>query len=258
MFQASETLSFREHEVLIRRRPYKRTLGITLQLSGRIQVSAPRMVSRVDIEKFLSLHLEWIENHLARYKTLRERYPRKFYREGEEFLLLGSRRSLRFTCGLVAKPVVSLTDEAIVLTIPQKNWSGFDPYAPHPEYAALIRKFFSDFGQRLLSGRLEHYSNRMGLKPSAISFRSQKTRWGSCSARGRISLNWRLIIAPLEVIDYVVVHELSHLRHYNHSERFWQLVATEIQDFRERRAWLREHQYEADFLAKRSELHGIA
>jgi predicted metal-dependent hydrolase len=121
--------------------------------------------------------------------------------------------------------------------------------------ADVVSRFYSQQGKKLLAARVDHFSARMGLVPVSVSFRSQKTRWGSCSSRGQISLNWRLVFAPLEVIDYVVVHELAHLKHYDHSKSFWNLVGVHIPDYLRLRQWLRDHQYEADFLAKQSELH---
>lgn len=255
MFQVKEVLAFREHEVLIRRRPYKRTIGITLEVNGRIQVSAPRRTTYTEIKDFLARHSVWIENNLAKYKAIREKYPRKEYREGEKFIFLGENKRLRFMPGNGAKVRVEVKETDLVVSIPFKEWITFDSHQPHPELANPVRAFYAEAGRNILSTRLRHFSERMGLVPSSVCFRSQKTRWGSCSASGRISLNWRLVVAPLEVIDYVIVHELSHLVHYNHSMAFWNLVATEIPDHEAKRKWLRENQYEADFLAARSELH---
>jgi predicted metal-dependent hydrolase len=81
----------------------------------------------------------------------------------------------------------------------------------------------------------------LGVEPARIQVRDQRTRWGSCSARGTLSFNWRLALAPFEVLDYVVVHELCHLREPNHSRRFWSLVESRRPGWREQRAWLREH-----------------
>lgn len=76
---------------------------------------------------------------------------------------------------------------------------------------------------------------------SRISVREQKTRWGSCSSKGTLSFNWKLMLAPPAILDYVIVHELCHLAHMNHSERFWSCVATILPDYKERRKWLKEH-----------------
>jgi predicted metal-dependent hydrolase len=81
----------------------------------------------------------------------------------------------------------------------------------------------------------------LGVRYERIAIRGQRTRWGSCSTRGTLSFNWRLALAPFAVLDYVVVHELCHLREPNHSPRFWALVAARRPDWRASRAWLREH-----------------
>ena len=81
----------------------------------------------------------------------------------------------------------------------------------------------------------------LGVSYGRIEIRDQRTRWGSCSPRGTLSFNWRLALAPHDVLDYVVVHELCHLREPNHSARFWQLVGTTRPGWRQQRAWLREH-----------------
>ena len=108
-----------------------------------------------------------------------------------------------------------------------------------------------------MSARLIHWAQQMKLAPNKISFRSQKTRWGSCSSRGVITLNWRLIGAPDSVSDYVIIHELAHLKYQDHSKRFWNLVEEFCPDFKADKKWLRENQYSFDFLAKKSELYEI-
>jgi predicted metal-dependent hydrolase len=85
---------------------------------------------------------------------------------------------------------------------------------------------------------------RLGVAAAKIAIRDQRTRWGSCSSRGTLSFNWRLVLAPLEVAEYVVVHELCHLREPNHSPRFWQHVAAARPGYRDQRRWLAEHGWE--------------
>ncbi len=92
-----------------------------------------------------------------------------------------------------------------------------------------------------IPGRVSIHSTQMGVSPRRITIRGQRTRWGSCSAKGHLSLNWRLIQVPTEVRDYVVIHELCHLQQMNHSSRFWDLVRGFCPDYREHEAWLRAH-----------------
>lgn len=106
------------------------------------------------------------------------------------------------------------------------------------------RAVSADEGRRaareLVAMVVDEEARALGVTYRRIEIRDQRTRWGSCSPRGTLSFNWRLALAPFEVLDYVVVHELCHLRQPNHSPRFWSLVAARRPDWRAQRAWLRE------------------
>lgn len=251
-----EVLNFLDREIDLHRRAYKRTIGLTLQVNGRIKVSAPLTTPHSRIENFLLANRDWIETHLERYRALREAHPPKRYSEGEMFPLLGEELRLTFQRGSRAKYFVRRERNRLVVDIPDRLWDGLALHRPHPEIAPCVSSFYHSLGRAVLTERVSYLSACMGLRPSSLSFRSQKTRWGSCSSRGRISLNWRLVIAPALVSDYVVAHELAHLKHYNHSAAFWRLVESQIPDFEKCRLWLRRHQFDGDFLAKRSELYG--
>jgi predicted metal-dependent hydrolase len=88
---------------------------------------------------------------------------------------------------------------------------------------------------------VEDETAELGVEAGKIQIRDQRTRWGSCSANGNLSFNWRLVLAPFEVLDYVVVHEVCHLREANHSRRFWRLVETRRPNWRDQKTWLDEH-----------------
>ena len=93
----------------------------------------------------------------------------------------------------------------------------------------------------IISRRAAHYANIMGVSYGQISIRDQKSRWGSCSAEGNLNFSWRLILMPIEVMDYVVVHELAHLKELNHSPAFWAEVEAVMPDYKEQRKWLKEN-----------------
>jgi hypothetical protein len=95
--------------------------------------------------------------------------------------------------------------------------------------------------RELVTMVLEEEAPALGVSYARVQIRDQRTRWGSCSARGTLSFNWRLALAPLEVLDYVVVHELCHLREPNHSARFWRLVSSRRPGWRTQRDWLTTH-----------------
>ena len=93
----------------------------------------------------------------------------------------------------------------------------------------------------LFTARCEFYASWMGLSYKKIALSDAVSRWGSCSQQGRLRFNWRLVMAPLEIVDYVVVHELSHLKELNHSERFWILVKSAAPHYRDAKKWLQQH-----------------
>ena len=93
----------------------------------------------------------------------------------------------------------------------------------------------------LFQERLDFFGEKMGLKAEALRIGDQRTRWGSCSSKGTISLNWRLVMAPPEVLDYIVIHELAHLEEMNHSAKFWAIVKTFCPDYKAQEEWLKAH-----------------
>jgi len=108
----------------------------------------------------------------------------------------------------------------------------------------ILEKRYKKAARAKLEARTAYYHAVTGGNYTSITIRDQKTRWGSCSSRGTLSFNYRLIYAPPEILDYVVVHELCHLTHMNHSKDFWNMVASIMPDYRERRKWLKDHGHE--------------
>ena len=101
--------------------------------------------------------------------------------------------------------------------------------------------------KRIIPGRVRYYAKIMGVDYERITIRMQKSRWGSCSAKKNLNFNCLLMLTPDEIVDYVVVHELCHLKEMNHSPRFWAEVEKVLPDYRERRKWLKDH--EKDIIA---------
>ena len=107
---------------------------------------------------------------------------------------------------------------------------------------AAIDRWYRREARSRIEDAVEQESERLGLYPTKVTIRDQRTRWGSCSTSGTLSFNWRLVIGPSEALDYVVVHELIHLRHHNHSKAFWDALAAAMPNWRPRAAWLRANE----------------
>ncbi len=111
-----------------------------------------------------------------------------------------------------------------------------------PEEAqALVEASYRDRARQIFTARTAHYAKQLGVRVNQIRIKSQKTRWGSCSSKGNLNFNWHAIVAPPEVIDYLVIHECCHLVHMNHSKEFWALVESLCPDYRTYRRWLKNH-----------------
>jgi hypothetical protein len=146
---------------------------------------------------------------------------------GEKFLYLGQ----EYPLSVVAGPKAALKFEA----------GFFLTQKAQPEAPLFFEKWYKTAARKLLSERVKYYAQKFGLKYEKIRLSSARTRWGSCSSKATLSFTWRLVMAPLEVLDYVVVHELAHLLVKNHSAVFWAEVARMMPDFKRQRAWLKKN-----------------
>lgn len=114
---------------------------------------------------------------------------------------------------------------------------------PLPDYITdpEKKKSYRSQAREAISRRAAYFAPLMGVSYNRIAIKETKTRWGSCSAKGNLNFHWKLILMPAEILDYVVVHELAHLKEMNHSPRFWAQVEKMLPDYRQRRRWLKEH-----------------
>ena len=115
------------------------------------------------------------------------------------------------------------------------------PAPERPPLSDKDRARYISIARDIFTRKTAYYARIMGVSYGRIAIREQKTRWGSCSSKGNLNFNWRLILAPEEVLDYVVVHELAHRREMNHSKAFYAIVESVLPDYRQARRWLREH-----------------
>jgi predicted metal-dependent hydrolase len=238
----TERVKINNYDVEIRRRSRQRTLRLRVTAQGSLRITCAKGVPKREIFHFVSSNLNFIEQQLEEARKIQEQYPRKKFVAGEAFLFFGRERSLHFRPG-GEKLKVKMDGGEMYL-------NGQVEDATEDERRQAIRRFYRKTGKKYLTQRIDFFSRMMGLYPNGVSFRCQSSRWGSCSGEGHISLNWRLMAASPDVIDYIVVHELAHLKHHDHSPQFWQLVSAYSPLFRELKKWLNENQWAFEFLAK--------
>jgi hypothetical protein len=199
---------------------------LRLRDDGVLRVTVPRGGSRADAERFLHERREWIarERHRRALATAGRSGP---WRAGTTIPLRGVDVALEVT---PAGGRLKVTFAGEALTVPA---------AEAASLRVKVERHLRRVASRELCARLDELAGAHGFAVAGVSIRNQRTRWGSCSPSGRISLNWRLIQVPPSVCDYVLLHELTHLRHLNHSARFWRELARLCPHHAEARRWLR-------------------
>ena len=181
-----------------------------------------------DPETVLMENAGWVLEKKTKFDQYRADIPDRTFEAGEQFPYLGEEHEL-----IIEPPQKSeVVDETIRLRQSAVGQSSVE---------RALRNFYRREAREYLSERLDLFAGGMELDYDGVQIRNQRTRWGSCSTNGTISLNWRLLMAPPEVIDYVVVHELAHLREPNHTDAFWSLVAEYIPEYEAHEDWLEEN-----------------
>lgn len=243
-----ETFPFSGWTVEVHRRAFRRRVSIYLYPKRPIKVMAGQLTPQKAIYEFLLTQKDWIEKNLEKFKQIQDQFPEKKIRSYEAFPFLGKDLPLRMVITVLKNSFVALQDEELRLHIPRNDWSANVLTDEHPGLLAVIRDFYKREAIKKITERTEHWSRQMQLFPKQLRFREQKTRWGSCSSKGGINFNWKLIVFKPEIIDYVIIHELAHLRHMNHSAQFWDLVHSHCQEYEVRMKELRELQHQCEFL----------
>ncbi len=212
----------------------RKTLTLRIQAGGAITVDAPLRTRLRDIDSFVQLRAAWIEKHL---QAVRERPSNeRQYIEGERWFYLGEAYPLHIEADHIERVAL----RAGVLTVGVR-----DP-VDRERVRALLARWYRRRALEVFNERLKlcgEWVKPLGLDAPPLKIRRMKSRWGSCSSHGAITLNLNLVQASAPLIDYVIVHELCHLREFNHSPPFWALVASVIPDWKARRKALNRSGY---------------
>jgi len=202
----------------------RRRLAMTIDDRG-LCVGAPLRTRLAEIEAFIVSNGAWVNKKLDEYASSHAR-RHLTVRDGARLPLLGAETSVRIVAGANR---ACWEEGTLVLKA-----------RPDADCEALARRALQRHAALVFAERIAHYAQRLGREPPPLRLSSARTRWGSCSERTGISLNWRLIHLPLALIDYVVAHELAHLLEMNHSPRFWAVVERLCPDWRELRRALKD------------------
>ena len=216
-----------------RSRRRRKTVAITVDAHGGVLASAPIGVSRARIEEILAKRATWI---VRRTSALAAVPQRRQFVSGELLPYLGRAVRLLVIPGDVKRVRVSFSDVTFDLTVP----AALDREAQRSAIEKALTRWYQARAAEYLNVAVRRWVALGGYVPRAVLIRSQRQRWGSCAPDGTLRFNWRLVLAPPSLIDYVVVHELAHLRVRNHSAAFWAEVARLMPDYVLRRTRLRD------------------
>lgn len=208
---------------LVQRSARRRSIGLKIDATG-LTIILPQRAPLSEAERVIRLKLTWIQAKLAERAARPVASEPPALRWGASVWWMGEQRQLQ--SALRGK----LTADRLYLCAASEARIG----------DALVR-FYQRSAKPYFAERIAYWSERMDLYPKQLALSSARTRWGSCTSQGVIRLNWRLMQAPPSVIDYVVIHELAHLAEMNHSARFWAQVAAVCPDWKQQRAWLKQH-----------------
>jgi predicted metal-dependent hydrolase len=214
----------------------RRTLTLALHPYQGLIISAPWRTQDKEIHSFLLNNQEWIASRMEGFE------PLKTYNleHTEDLFFAGLPCSLEL--GKAKRSSVIYDNHTLcILTKPHKT-----PDEHKKNVYQQLKKYCSRVGHPFLQERLSHWEEKIGVNYHSLKITDPKHRWGSCDTKNIIRLNWRIMLTPLDLIDYLMVHELCHVRHKNHSKDYWDLVGSVMPDHRERRKQL--HRHPAGFL----------
>lgn len=254
-------------------RSKRKTITLCVEEDGSIKVKAPNRVSQREIKGIVEKRGEWILQKQEQMRNLAQRFPKFQGKNGEQISYLGRNLTVRLVArerGIdffseefkdsdgINNKVWCVGDTLYVSVIAAGNilhrekeasQGGKDAVRELTEekismYGAvrqMVEQWYRKEAKRYFASKIAYYEGKIGVRSNRLYIKDQKSRWGSCSSKGNINLNWRLLFAPEQIVAYVIVHELCHLKQMNHSAAFWYEVEKILPDYRERRQWLKEH-----------------
>lgn len=226
--QRTIQLSEKQISYTLKRSSKRRSIGLRIDDRG-LTVSMPLRASETWLHAVLQDKADWVVEKLESWQS-RKPEPQDWH-DGAALPFRGERFVLRVVRGLFAS-APQLRGETLFVYVTAE--------APQDEIEKQVMRWYRAEALQVFEECVAHFAPLLQVHPKLVKLSTAQTQWGSCTSHGVVRLNWRLVRMPLHLIDYVVVHELSHLIEMNHSDRFWRVVESVCPDYRQRRAELRE------------------
>jgi predicted metal-dependent hydrolase len=217
-------------------RTKRKTIALVVTANANLIVRAPLSTPRKYIDSLVEKKSGWIRRKQQEMVRRNENYASDLYANRECLMLLGSVYRIEYSD---KTPSVILESGRVLLPADQKS-----------ETDKLIREYCLEAARKIFRERTEHYACLAGIKYKSVRVSAATRRWGSCGVNGTLNFTWRLVMAPLRVVDSVVVHELAHIEFKNHSKDFWARVRMIMPDYDQQRKWLEDHQRLLEVMAE--------
>lgn len=192
----------------------KKTVSIEIDNRGKVIFRVPINIKKTDFDRIIENRYVWIIQNVKKIKELNRELIERQFKEDDIFFYLGEEYKLKFA----ESPKIDSVKKYIYTTVENSKES--------------LEKLYKFLAKNYIIERVAYYFNRFNMKPKSVKIKKQKTRWGSCSFDNNLNFNYKIIMARKELIDYLVIHEMCHMEHKNHSVDFWSAVEEILPDYR--------------------------
>jgi predicted metal-dependent hydrolase len=230
------TIQFGKHtiEYKLTTSKQRKTLSIAVDQHG-VSVTSPIEVPIEKIESTLYKKATWIVKQLDEFSQMNKGFQRLAFISGEKLPYLGRQYRLKIIKSDETQPSFRFYQGHFLAHLPNHIPQESHLKILHPLYVEWIKQRALEFSL----DRIKRFTLKLQQEPKKVIIKEQDQRWGSCTASGNILLNWRIFLAPTSIIDYVLAHELAHLKHLNHSKEYWETLQMLLPDYEQRKEWLK-------------------
>jgi predicted metal-dependent hydrolase len=211
----------------------RKTMSIKITPDGDIKVAAPANMSRKAVIDWVKSKSNWIVKNITEIEKIKYEIVSKEFVNENRLLYLGIEYSLHLDIDQkLKKPLVNLYEDSLMVSTPTDD---------REVIKTAMESWYRYMADKHIRSRIEYYQPIIGVSPNKVKIKEQKSRWGSCSSKGNLNFNWKVIMAPADVLDYIIVHEMCHLIHLNHSKDYWKQVSSIMPNYKVLKNWLRKN-----------------
>ncbi|WP_106495751.1 M48 family metallopeptidase [Lentibacillus sp. Marseille-P4043] len=215
----------------------RKDVKISVNIVNGVEVFIPDNLDDAKISQIIKQKAPWITKKLRQLDEVTTTVQQKEFVSGEKLPYLGRHYRLKVHKEAIPKASFQFKQGRFIATVP-RSWPQ-DKIQDHLEQKLI--HWYREHGHKKIIERASDYQSMLGVEPRSLQLKTQHKRWGTCTPNGDIYLNWRIVMAPVRVIDYIIVHELAHLIVPEHNDKFWRIVRTTLPHYKEAKEWLRVH-----------------